>query len=52
MAVSGIVAQQAVFRTQLGMEVLKNAADSQKQMADLITATVDATRGQNLDIKV
>lgn len=52
MEVSGIAAQQALFRLNLSMAVMKTANEAQQAMVEMVAATVDASRGQNLNISV
>lgn len=52
MDVSGIAGQQAVNQTKMSLSMIKSAANAEKAVADMISQSVDASRGRNLDIKV
>lgn len=52
MDVSGIAAQQAIFQMKMGTEMLKSASKAQQQVVEMVAATVDSQRGQNLNITV
>ncbi len=50
MDVSGIAAQQAVFQSKIGVSMMKSANQAQQAIVEMVAATVDSQRGQNLDI--
>lgn len=48
---SGLAAQQALAMTRATMSMMKSAADSQQQVADMLATTVSASnRGTNVDL--
>jgi hypothetical protein len=51
-AAASAISQQSILQTNIGMSVLKKAADQQGQIVEMIQASVDASRGRNLDISV
>lgn len=52
MDISGIVAQQAVSSLKMGTSMLKSANNAQQALVEMVAATVDSSRGQNVDISV
>lgn len=52
MDVSGLAAQQGVNQLKMTTSMVKSAANAEKAIVDMISATVDASRGKNLDIRV
>ncbi len=57
MGIAEIAAQQAVFQMQMATAVMKNTAESQKAVADMVaqaarSAPVSSTAGTRLDISV
>lgn len=49
---SGIVAQQAVSQLNLATSLTKTAQKAEQAIVNMIAASVDQTRGQNLDVSV
>jgi len=49
---AGIAAQLAVTKQNVALSVIKQSAESDKAVANILAETVDSARGQNLDIRV
>lgn len=52
MGVSGIAAEQALSQIKMGMAMMKSQQQAQMAIVEMVAATVDASRGQNLDVSV
>lgn len=54
MSVSGVYAQQALFRSAMAIEAFKMQHNAREQVADMLAEMVDASavRGRQLDISV
>lgn len=50
--VTGAISQAVVNQMNFSMAMVKKQNDAQKGLIEMIMATVDQTRGQNLNISV
>lgn len=52
MNVSAIAAQQSISSLRLTVAMVKSAHEAEQAIVNMVAASVDAQRGQNLDISV
>ncbi len=52
MELSGIAAQQAIVNSRIGVAMVKAQHQAEASIVNMIAATVDGARGQNLNITV
>lgn len=52
MEVAAIAAQQAMFQQSVSLQMVKQSAEAQQSIADMVSASVNAYRGNNLNITV
>ena len=52
MELAGIAAQQAIASSQIGIAVIKSQQQAEQAIVNLVAASVDSSRGQNLNISV
>lgn len=49
---SAIAAQLAITQQNVALSVIKQSAEADQAVAQILEASVDSQRGQNLDIRV
>ncbi len=52
MELAAIASQQAMFQQTIALQMVKQNAQAQQSIVEMITASVDAYRGNNLNIAV
>ena len=52
MGISGVLTQQILTQINVSVAVLKSTNNAQQQLVNLVAASVDQARGQNLNISV
>lgn len=52
MELAAIAAQQAMFQQAISLQMVKQNAQIQQSIVEMVAATVDAYRGNNLNISV
>lgn len=52
MELAAIAAQQAMFQHTMALTMVKQNAQAQQSIADMVSAAVDQFRGNNLNITV
>jgi len=52
MELAAIAAQQAMFQQTISLQMVKQNAQAQQNVAEMVAAAVDAARGNNLNITV
>jgi hypothetical protein len=52
MELAAIAAQQAMFQQAIGLQMVKQNAQAQQNIVEMVAASVDAYRGNNLNISV
>jgi hypothetical protein len=52
MEVAAVAAQQAMFQQAMSLNMIKQNAQVQQGIADMVSAAVDQFRGNNLNITV
>lgn len=52
MELAAIAAQQAMFQHAMALNVVKQNAQAQQNIVDMVSAAVDQFRGNNLNITV
>ena len=49
---AGLAAQQAIYMQTMGLSMMKHAADTERQLADMIAETVTpSNRGKTVDFR-
>lgn len=52
MELTGIAAQQAIASSQIGITMVKSQQKAEQAIVNMVAASVDSSRGQNLNITV
>ena len=49
---AGIAAEQALTRQAIALETVKKSAEADRAIANILTASIDSSRGSNVNISV
>jgi hypothetical protein len=52
MELAAIAAQQAMFQQAISLQMVKQNVEAQQNIVEMVAASVDAYRGNNLNISV